>query len=75
MYCRGSPRVYDLNFNGRAARQVPTASSFPAAEQEYSRHNFATRIRDAFFEQFRMAAAACKIYPSMPPWSENGIAI
>jgi glycyl-tRNA synthetase alpha chain len=63
MYVQGVDRVYDLNFNGRdGAERVTYGDVFLQAEQEYSRHNFEFADTDMLFEQFKMAAAACRKY-------------
>jgi glycyl-tRNA synthetase alpha chain len=63
MYVQGVDRVFDLNFNGRAAddpRRLTYGDVFLQAEQEYSRYNFEHANTDVLLSHFRDAEAECK---------------
>ncbi len=63
MYVQGVDRVFDLNFNGRAAddpRRLTYGDVFLQAEREYSRYNFEHANTDMLLRHFRDAEAECR---------------
>jgi glycyl-tRNA synthetase alpha chain len=63
MYVQGVDRVFDLNFNGRAAddpRRLTYGDVFLQAEREYSRYNFEHADTDMLLRHFRDAEAECQ---------------